>query len=37
MKAWPLCVPQRTSMSSLSVNPDDVLLFESYVDLLLFP
>lgn len=36
MKVLPLCVPQRTSISSLRVNPDDVLLFESYVDLLLF-
>lgn len=36
MKALPLCVPQRTSISSLKVNPNDVLLFESYVDLLLF-
>lgn len=35
MKASPLCVPQRTCISSLKVNPDDVLLFESYVNLLL--
>lgn len=35
VKASPLCVPHRTSLYSLKVNPDDLLLFEPCVDLLL--
>lgn len=35
MKASPLCVPCGNGIYSLKVNPDDLLLFEPYVDLLL--
>lgn len=31
----PPCVPQRTSIYSLKVTPDDLLLFKPYIDLLL--
>lgn len=35
VKVLPLSVPPRTRIYSLKVNPDDLLLFEPYVDLLL--